>query len=97
MKLLAIQFGLWCLFIVVTARVGVFLVPFGSLSGIAITTLSPNAALVVKVACVLAGLVCLSMFVYGIRNRRTWRGIVINVAGLYGWCFSGYLALFHAS
>lgn len=93
MKLLAIQLGLWILFIFATAHVGVFMVPFGSLAGIAIVVLSPNASVVVKIFLLLAGLGCLSVFAYGIHTRETRKGILLNVAGLYLWCLAGYVAL----
>jgi len=93
MKLLGIQLALWLLFILATAHVGVLLVPFGSLLGVFVTLLSPNAHFVAKILTLIAGLLCLSLFIYGIKIRRTMTGILINVAGLYLWCSVGYLSL----
>jgi len=96
MKLLLIQIGLWLLFIIGTAHIGVFLVPFGSLAGLAITIISPNALLGVKIACVFAGSICLFIFIYGLKKYRSSKGILINIIGLYMWCLSGYIALSYA-
>lgn len=97
MKLLLIQIGLWMLFILGTAHVGVFLIPFGSLAGLATTILSPNALISVKVACLLASSICLSLFIYGIKTHRSLKGILANIAGLYLWCLFGYSALSYAN
>ena len=96
MKLLFIQIGLWLFFILATAHVGVFLVPFGSLAGLAITILSPSALLSVKIACLLAGSICLILFIYGIKKHWLTKGILMNIAGLYLWCLFGYIALYYA-
>jgi len=93
MKLLLIQICLWIVFIISTARVGVLLVPFGSLAGIVITILSPNAPIVVKIVFSIAGLMCVLSFSYGLKFRKEWKGILANITGLYVWCLLGYIAL----
>ena len=96
MKLLFIQIGLWLVFILATAQMGVFLVPFFSLTGLAITIFSTSALLSVKMMCLLAGSICLILFIYGIKKHRLTKGILMNIAGLYLWCLSGYIALYYA-